>query len=246
MTAAATQFAITPAASDDLSLVRAARAGDVAAFEELVRRYDRRLFRIAHQFTHNYEDAQDLVQDAFLKAYKNLNQFREQSKFSTWLIRITINEGLMKVRKQRTHKEVRLEQDLELDEGTIPLDIADWAPDPEKRYQVSEIRRLLMEALQHLHLPLRVVFVLRDIEGLSLEQTAEALDLTVSAIKARSRRARLQLREILSKHFRKPDQASQREALKGIDTLHDYAVVTLKSLEAAMERPISANYPQPD
>ena len=240
MTAAATQFAITPAASDDLSLVRAARAGDVAAFEELVRRYDRRLFRIAHQFTHNYEDAQDLVQDAFLKAYKNLNQFREQSKFSTWLIRITINEGLMKVRKQRTHKEVRLEQDLELEEGTIPLDVADWAPDPEKRYQVSEIRRLLMEALQHLHLPLRVVFVLRDIEGLSLEQTAEALDLTVSAIKARSRRARLQLREILSKHFRKPDQASQREALEGIDTLHDYAVVTLKSLEAAMERPISA------
>ena len=204
MTAAATQFAITPAADDDLSLVRAAKAGDAAAFEELIRRYDRRLFRIAHQFTHNYEDAQDLVQDTFLKAYNNLNQFREQSKFSTWLIRITINEALMKLRKQRTRKEVRIEQELQLEDGTIPLDIADWAPNPEERYETSELRRILSDALQRLNVRLRVVFVLRDIEGLSLEQTAEAVGLTVSAIKARSRRARLQLRELLSKHFRKP------------------------------------------
>src|SRR5690242_18379771 len=95
------ELAVTETPSDDLVLVRASKCGDVGAFEELVRRYDRRLLRIAHHMMHNREDAEDVVQEAFLKAFLHLDQFREDSKFSTWLIRITLNQSLMKLRKQR-------------------------------------------------------------------------------------------------------------------------------------------------
>jgi RNA polymerase sigma-70 factor (ECF subfamily) len=192
---------MSAAASDDGTLVRASKTGDVAAFEELVKRYDSKLLRIAQHVTHNREDAQDAVQEAFLKAFQKLGQFQENSKFSTWLIRITINQSLMKLRKQHRRREMSIDQDFQTEEAMPPLELADWAPNPEQRYRASELKEILTKALQELHERLRVVFVLRDIEGLSLEQTAEALNLTVSAVKARSSRARLQLRERLSKYF---------------------------------------------
>src|SRR6266700_4992476 len=102
------QFAATAVASDDLDLVHASKSGDVAAFEELVKRYDRKLLRIAQHLTHNREDAQDVVQESFLKAFQHLGQFRENSKFSTWLIRITLNQSLMKLRRQRVTREVSI------------------------------------------------------------------------------------------------------------------------------------------
>jgi RNA polymerase sigma-70 factor, ECF subfamily len=194
---------MTAAASEDATLVHASKTGDVAAFEQLVKRYDSKLLRIAQHVTHNREDAQDAVQEAFLKAFQKLGQFQENSKFSTWLIRITINQSLMKLRKQRRQREVSIDQDFQTEEGALSLEIADWAPNPEQRYTASELKEILTKTLQELQPGLRVVFVLRDIEGLSLGQTAEALDLTVSAVKARSWRARLQLREQLSKYFRK-------------------------------------------
>jgi RNA polymerase sigma-70 factor, ECF subfamily len=194
---------MTAAESEDGTLVRASKAGDVAAFEELVKRYDSKLLRIAQHVTHNLEDAQDAVQEAFLKAFQKLRQFQEKSKFSTWLIRITINQALMKLRKQRRQREVSIDEDFQTEEGMLPLEVADWAPNPEQRYTASELKEILTKALQELQPGLRVVFVLRDIEGLSLGQTAETLDLTVSAVKARSWRARMQLRERLSKYFRK-------------------------------------------
>src|SRR2546426_11605170 len=197
------QLVVTETASDDLALVHASKSGDVAAFEELVKRYDRKLFRIAQALTHNLEDAQDVVQEAFLKAFQHLGQFRENSKFSTWLIRITLNQSLMKLRKRRL-REVSIDDDFQSEEDNLPIDVADWAPNPEELYRAAELREILRKTLQELGPGLRVVFVLRDIEGLSLEQTAEALDLSLSAVKARSWRARLQLRERLSKYFGKP------------------------------------------
>jgi RNA polymerase sigma-70 factor (ECF subfamily) len=205
-----------PAASDDLALVHASKTGDVAAFEELVKRYDSKLLRIAQHVTHNREDAQDVVQEAFLKAFRKLDQFQENSNFSTWLVRIAINESLMKLRKQRTQREVPIDQEIETEEGMLSLEIADWVPNPEERYRASELREILIRTLQDLHQGLRMVFVLRDIEGLSLQQTAEVLDLTLSAVKARSRRARLQLRERLSKYFGKTKQFARVEAAKGM------------------------------
>jgi RNA polymerase sigma-70 factor (ECF subfamily) len=201
MTADSAQFATT-VASDDLDLVHASKNGNVAAFEQLVKRYDRKLFRIAQHVTHNREDSEDAVQEAFLKTFQHLGEFREDSKFSTWLIRITLNESLMKLRKQRRIREVFLNDDFQADGEILPIEVTDWAPDPEQRYRASELRDILIKALRELRPIFRVVFVLRDIEGLSTAQTAEVLNLSHAAVKARLCRGRLQLREWLNRYFR--------------------------------------------
>ena len=194
--------AVSGTRCDDLALVHASKDGDVAAFGELVKRYDRKLFRIARHVTQNSQDAEEVVQDAFLKAFQHLSRFRGDSKFSTWLIRITLNQALMKLRQQRLAREVSLESSPHSEEDNLPLDLADWAPNPEQLYGASELRTILRKSLEKLSPASRMVFVLRDIEGLSLEQTATALGLSVGAVKARSWRARLQLRERLSKYFK--------------------------------------------
>jgi RNA polymerase sigma-70 factor (ECF subfamily) len=199
-----------PRAGDELALVEAAKKGDVGAFEELIRRYDRNVFRIAQHITQNREDAEDVVQDAFLKAYQNLKNFQGQSKFYTWLVRIAVNESLMKLRKRRTSKTVSLDQDIETDEDTVPREVADWSPNPEQMYGQEELREILGKTIQGLPASFRTVFVLRDVEGLSTEETAEALELSIPAVKSRLLRARLQLRERLSKYFRQPTGGESR------------------------------------
>jgi RNA polymerase sigma-70 factor (ECF subfamily) len=215
MTADSVQLAVRTVASDDLDLVHASKNGDVAGFEELVKRYDRKLFRIAHRVTHNREDSQDVVQEAFLKAFQRLDQFREESQFSTWLIRITVNHSLMKLRKQRTIREVSLNEDCQGDGDMLPLEVADWAPNPEELYRTSELRDILTRKLRELRPILRVVFVLRDLEGLTTAQTAEVLGLTQVAVKARLWRARLQLRERLNTYFRKQGESAGLESTSG-------------------------------
>jgi len=197
--------------SDDLDLVHACKDGNVSAFDELVRRYDRRLFRIAQSVTHNKEDSQDAVQEAFMRAFQNLNQFREDSQFSTWLIRITVNQSLMKLRKQRAIREVSLDEDFEGDREMLPMEVTDWAPNPEHLYLTSELRDILIKILEELSPLLRTVFVLRDIEGLSIGQTAEVLNLSHAAVKARLFRGRLQLRERLNKYFSKHTELSRAQ-----------------------------------
>ena len=211
MNADSAQFGTVAGASHDLDLVHAAKNGDVSAFEQLVGRYDRKLLRIAQHVTHNREDAQDAVQEAFLKAFQHLAQFREDSQFSTWLIRITVNQSLMKLRKQRSVREVSLDEDFQTDGDILPIEVADWAPNPEERYRTSELRDILAKMLEDLQPILRTVFVLRDIEGLSIVETAEVLDLTHTAVKARLWRARLQLRERLNKYFRMETESAQVE-----------------------------------
>jgi RNA polymerase sigma-70 factor (ECF subfamily) len=207
MTTDSGQFALKAAANDDLDLVHASKNGDIAAFEQLVKRYDRKLFRIAQSITHNTEDAQDVVQEAFFKAFQNLEKFREESKFSTWLIRITVNQSLMKLRSQRAKGTVCLDDDVWSDRDMFFLEIADWAPNPEQLYWASELRVILLKALTAMRPILRAVFVIRDIEGLSIDQTAEVLNLSESAVKARLWRARLHLRASLNKYFSKQNQA---------------------------------------
>ncbi len=211
MAAYAEQFEVRTAAADDLDLVHASKNGDVAAFEQLVRRYDRRLLRIAQSVTHNREDSQDAVQEAFLKAYQNLADFREHSQFSTWLIRITVNQALMKLRKQRTVREVSLDEDFQGEGDMLPVEVTDWAPNPEQLYWASELRHILTQTLEALRPPLRAVFVLRDIECLSIDQTAVVLGLSQAAVKARLWRARLLLREGLNKYFRKKGNSAPIE-----------------------------------
>ena len=125
----------------DVALVERVRAGDVSAYDELVRKYERQVFRIAQHITQNREDAEDVMQDAFLKAYEKLDQFQGNSKFYTWLVRIAVNESLMRLRKRRTGKMVSIDEDIETEEGSVPRDLADWAPDPEQNYTQSELAR---------------------------------------------------------------------------------------------------------
>ncbi len=188
---------------DESVLVNAARKGDIGAFEELVRRYDRNVFRIAQHITQNREDAEDVVQDAFLKAYQNLGQFQGQSKFYTWLVRIAVNEALMRLRRRRPERMVSLDEDVKTEEDSMPREIADWSPNPEQQYNQAELKDILSRTIQGLPTSFRTVFVLRDVEGLSTEETAEALGLSIPAVKSRLLRARLQLRERLTKYFRK-------------------------------------------
>jgi RNA polymerase sigma-70 factor, ECF subfamily len=189
-------------ATEELALVTAAKQGDVGAFEDLVRRYDRNVFRIAQHITQNREDAEDVVQDAFLKAYQNLPQFQMQSKFYTWLVRIAVNEALMKLRKRRPERFVSLDEDVQTEEDSMPREIADWSPNPEQQYNQAELKDILGKTIQGLPAGFRTVFVLRDVEGLSTEETAEALELSIPAVKSRLLRARLQLRERLNKYFK--------------------------------------------
>jgi RNA polymerase sigma-70 factor (ECF subfamily) len=201
MTDCSTEFEGRAAANNDLDLVHATQNGDLSAFEQIVRRYDRKLLRIAEHVTRNREDSQDVVQESFLKAFQHLGEFREHSQFSTWLFRITVNQALMKLRKRRTTKEFSLDEDFQALEDILPREIADWAPNPEEIYRTSELQDILIKSLDQLRPILRMVFVLRDIEELSVDQTADVLDLSTAAVKARLRRARLQLREILSEYF---------------------------------------------
>jgi RNA polymerase sigma-70 factor, ECF subfamily len=202
----AIQPKVSEPVSDELALVASAKAGDVTAFEELVRRYDRNVFRIAQHITQNREDAEDVVQDAFIKAYTNLKQFQGQSKFYTWLVRIAVNEALMKLRRRRPERTVSLDEEIQTEDDSVPREVADWSPNPEQQYTEGELRDILDKTIHGLPASFRTVFVLRDVEGLSTEETADALELSIPAVKSRLLRARLQLRERLNKYFQRPNK----------------------------------------
>jgi len=188
---------------DEAPLVERARSGDTAAFTELVNRYERKIFRLAKHITQNDEDAEDVLQETFLKAYSHLDSFQGQSKFYTWIVRIGVNEALMKLRKRKSSKTVSLDEPTDTGEDTMVREIAVWDEDPEQKYSRDELREILDKAVDSLKPAFRTVFVLRDIEELSTEETASALDISVPAVKSRLLRARLQLREKLTKFFRR-------------------------------------------
>ena len=192
-----------PAGFDESALVAQAKAGDQNAFAELVNRYERKIYRLAKNITRNDEDAEDVLQDAFLKAYTHLDNFKGDSKFYTWLVRIAVNEALMRLRKRKTDRSVPLDEPVELGEETVQREIAVWEDNPEQQYSQEEWRRILDEAVDSLKPDFRTVFVLRDIEELSTEETAETLGISVPAVKSRLLRARLALRERLTRQFKR-------------------------------------------
>src|SRR5580658_4689666 len=246
MTIGSAQSVVREVADDDLDLVHAAKNGDVAAFEQLVSRYDRKLLRIAQSITHNREDSQDAVQEAFLKAYQNLSAFREDSKFSTWLFRITVNQSLTKLRKQRTTREASLDEDFQGEGDALPKEVSDWAPNPEQLYWASELRDILIKCLQELSPILRTVFVLRDIEGLTIDQTVEVLNVSQTAVKARLLRARLQLREGLTKYFSRQTQATRKQLFPSRRQTGRILGLFAECLRDSISRPDSINVAESD
>src|ERR1700683_4029132 len=189
---------------DEPILVAAAKAGDISAFETLVSRYERKIFRLAQNITQNREDAEDVMQEAFLKAYEHLSGFQGNSRFYTWLVRIAVNQALMKLRKRRPNV-VSIDEEVNTGEDLIPREIEDWGPSPEDRYKQTELSGILSEVITDLDPSFRIVFQLRDIEELSTEETAEALGLSIPAVKSRLLRARLKLRQKLNKYFRRSE-----------------------------------------
>jgi RNA polymerase sigma-70 factor (ECF subfamily) len=148
------------------------------------------------------------LQETFLKAYQHLDQFQGQSKFYTWIVRIAVNQALMKLRKRKSDRSVSLDDTIDTGEDTVAREIAAWDENPEEQYGREELNQILTSAVDGLTPIYRAVFVLRDVDGLSTEETAEALELSVPAVKSRLLRARLQLRDKLTRYFkRKGDDA---------------------------------------
>ena len=168
--------------TDELALVEASRTGDGRAFSELVERYERKIYRLAKHITQNDEDAEDVLQESFMKAYTHLDSFQGDSKFYTWLVRIAVNEALMKLRKRKSDRTVSLDEPQDTGEDLVTREIAVWDDDPEKKYSREELAEILNEAVQSLKPSFRTVFVLRDIEELSTEDTAQALGISIPAV----------------------------------------------------------------
>jgi len=181
--------------------VAAAKRGEVSAFEELVARYERKIFRLTRNITGNLQDAEDAMQEAFLKSYEHLETFKGDSRFYTWLVRIAVNEALMKLRR-RHPGEFSIDEQLPGSDDLMPRELDDWGPTPEERCMQVEMQEILSEAINKLEPDFRIVFILRDIEELSTEETAKLVGLSITATKSRLLRARLKLRQSLNRYFR--------------------------------------------
>src|SRR5215475_7827337 len=160
-------------AFDEADLVAKAKAGDQQAFSTLVSQYERKIYRLAKHITQNDEDAEDVLQESFLKAYEHLDNFQGNSKFYTWIVRIAVNESLMKLRKRKGDRTVPLDEPVDTGEEMVAREIAVWEDNPEQRYSREEMREILDESIKTLKPDFRTVFILRDIEELSTEETAE-------------------------------------------------------------------------
>jgi RNA polymerase sigma-70 factor (ECF subfamily) len=196
------------ARTEDLALVRRAKRGDLAAFEQLVVAYERRVYTLARRIVGQEQDAEDVTQQTFLSVLEHLDGFRGEASFYTWVMRIATHAALKVVRKRKGLPTVSLEEMTEAQEGNEgiphPEFIADWRQSPEELVRNNEVRRLLDDALAELDENHRVVFLLRDVEGMSVRETAESLGLSEANVKVRLLRARLQLRERLTRKLGDP------------------------------------------
>jgi len=187
-----------PGATREQDLIAQVQRGQSDLFYELVRPYERRVYAAALAILRNESDAEDAAQEAMLKALANIRQFRAEARFSTWLIQITVNEALMRRRRERTRMTEAIDDHRD-DEGEYtPREFADWREIPSEALERKEVRRKLAESLASLDRKYREVFVLRDMEQLNIQETAEALGISVASVKTRLLRARLMLRDLLA------------------------------------------------
>ncbi len=184
---------------NEAALIARVLAGDRGAFYDLVRPHERSIYTAAYSVLGNQADAEDVSQEAVLKAYTHLARFRSEAKFSTWIVQITLNEARMKLRKDRRKLYESLDETREDQEGEyVPKDYADWREIPSETLQQEELRQALARALASLAPKYREVFVLRDVQRLSIAETAKMLGITESSVKTRLLRARLQMRDALA------------------------------------------------
>jgi len=198
-TVAESNSAATSAGSVEHDLIARVQAGHADSFYELVHPYERAVFLAALSLTRNDADAEDVAQEAILKAFKYIGSFRHEAKFSTWLIQIAINEAKMKIRKNRSHLYESIDEPQVSEGGDyIPKDFADWREIPSEALERKELRDALASALNSLPEKYRTVMMLRDVQQLSISETAQALGISEANVKTRLSRARLQMRDALA------------------------------------------------
>jgi RNA polymerase sigma-70 factor (ECF subfamily) len=200
--------------SEDYSLT-ALRSGDRAEFARLVESTSGFIYRLALKLLEDPQDAEDVMQETFIKAHRGLAKFDGRSSLSTWLYRIATNEALMLIRRRKAPQVSIEEPQADEHEEQEPLQILDWCCAPEVELMSSEARQMLDQAVDRLPSSLRVVFILRDIEGLSTLETGEVLNLSETAVKTRLSRARLRLREELTGYF--GERLRQQKMEEGIE-----------------------------
>ncbi len=199
---------------EETDLIQALRAGDQSAYAELVERYSPTIYNLALRMMNDREEAEEILQETFLSAFRALRRFEGRSQLSTWLYRIAYNAALMRLRRRQLPT-TSIDEPIQNEEGDIvPRQLVDWASQPDKLLLTGELRRVLDAAVASLPETLRSVFVLRDIEGLSTAETAEVLGLTETNVKVRLHRARLALREQLTTYFATGDAVKSAQAEK--------------------------------
>ena len=197
-----------PVQLSEISL-SALKAGDRDEYVRLVDKYSGSIYRLALKILNDPQDAEDILQETFVKAFRYLSTFEGRSSLATWLYRIAVNEALMLVRKRQPDMR-SIDEEIENDDGDLePLQIVDWHNMPEEELLSEETQQILDKAILRLPQTLRVVFLLRDIQNLSVKETAETLNLSETAVKTRLLRARLHLREYLSTYFAERKLANQ-------------------------------------
>jgi RNA polymerase sigma-70 factor (ECF subfamily) len=200
---------------DDFLLVDRVLAGDRRAFESLVRRHERRIFRVTLAVLGNIEDAEEAMQDTFVKAFRHLDQFRKEARFTTWLTRIAVNEAIQKRNARKNFVPLAAAETEE--EHFAPKRYEPWKSNPEQLYGKQELHRIVEDAIQSLPEIYREAFILRDIEELNAEEAGEVLGITVPALKSRLLRARLMIRETLAAKFEEPPTLKTKIVHKAVD-----------------------------
>lgn len=178
-------------------LLRMAKSGDVEAFEQLIEGYQRKIFNIAFRMLGNYDDAGDMAQEVFIRMYKSISSFKEQSSLSTWIYRITTNVCLDELRKRKNRKITYIDEEIRLDDGDVKRQMENEGPSPEDYAETNEIKKVVRDAILQLPEEYRIIIVLRDIQGFSYEEIAAILKCPEGTVKSRISRARHALGNIL-------------------------------------------------
>lgn len=178
-------------------LLEKAKKGDVEAFEELIAGYQKRVFNIALKMIGNHEDASELAQETFIRVFKSIGKFKEESLFSTWIYRIATNICLDELRRRKGRKEVSLDEDIKLENGDVSRQIEDTGPSPEAIAERNELRRKVNDAIGLLTEEHRLVIIMRDIQGFSYEEIAKITGCPEGTVKSRINRARQSLKQLL-------------------------------------------------
>jgi RNA polymerase sigma-70 factor (ECF subfamily) len=178
-------------------LLERSKAGDVAAFERLIETYQKKIFNLAYRIVGNYDDAGDLTQEALIRIFKSIANFKEQSSFSTWIYRITTNVCLDDIRKKKNRRVLSLDEEIHVEDGEIQRQIMSDDPLPDEVAEKEELRRIVTSAIEGLPEDQRIVITLRDIQGLSYDEIAEVLDCPAGTVKSRINRARQALKNVL-------------------------------------------------